>query len=451
MVEALRRHVEQLLQTNEHYARVGCAVADLFRYDLDPDLFGRFQDEWLRPLLKETENRLQSFRRQRARRDALHESRVARRPELGRKLGDHQQLLYIRREVLHQRRRILRQIGDAIAWIACGMRPRILVPLSAEDQTHHLPSGLGGFGNVAARRMAHTAGGYIVVENDLTRCLGIGDLTVVSLEAIGSHRTYGVEVKTRGELAEGEEVRIDFILATGDGLAEDEAFLDDFTEVIGARTGASDQDLTERGEQQVEKLVERTRLMREGLGRIGATVGWPQMRHLGSVVEVVRRAELFGRGWDQPEPGLLYGAVERATTEDFGRVIQRSRDEAERAGFPLQSEALVFATSDEFGREARGAAHLTPIALWPLPRGQRTKILSEKIIFYTWFDSNRWDEAFERSGLTRREEEGHWIVESPEGETVTLDRLEVAVTTASVLFSGASPDDLVERLAQAFV
>jgi len=55
---------------------------------------------------------------------------------------------------------------------------RIISP-SFREQTHqcHIAEGLGGPAEIA--RQAMNSGKFFVIENDLTRCVGLGDLTVV--------------------------------------------------------------------------------------------------------------------------------------------------------------------------------------------------------------------------------------------------------------------------------
>jgi len=87
-------------------------------------------------------------------------------------------MLQERDRALTLRRLLLRQIADAFVWHVLRLDARVILPLYRE-QTHSLPrrEGLGGPAELARRAMQ--SGELFVFENDLTRCLGVGDLTVV--------------------------------------------------------------------------------------------------------------------------------------------------------------------------------------------------------------------------------------------------------------------------------
>ncbi len=92
----------------------------------------------------------------------------------------HVDALQARERALVLGRHLLRQVADAFAWVVLRQDARVILPLYRE-QTHELPrrEGLGGPAEIA--RQAMKSGKFFVIENDLTRCLGLGDLTVVSV------------------------------------------------------------------------------------------------------------------------------------------------------------------------------------------------------------------------------------------------------------------------------
>lgn len=451
MVRALRRHIEALLEENENFARTGCKLVTVLEKDLSTKVLDGGQKDWLRPLLVATETRLSRLSDRRDRQGELLERRVERRPELRSQLGEHQQLLKVRRRVLRQRRRILRQVGDALAWIICGMEPQILAPLSAPGRRQHVPGGIGGFGPRNLRTRAHQTGDYYVVENDLTRCLGVGDLTVVPADAVGSHRVYPMEIKSHGRLKEGGVAEIEAIIPTAEDDEDDREFLETFTDQLGL-VDAPDSNVEYRGRErrQMEEIVDQTETLRKNIGGITVRIPNPTLTHIDSIRQILHRADINGAGWDFPERGLAFAAVRVGEGFDAVGLLSRAVESLKRAGLGKDpTEERFVASSYEIHRTDRTAAYIRPIALWPLSIRHRTMLLSEQIIFVAWHDSDRIGAAFADRGLDLDWTEGRWTIEKEGREPLVLNRIEVGKATASVLFSGASPSDLAEGIDRA--
>lgn len=449
MVTALRRRVDVLLEENEAHADLGCQLTQILKMDLTPEWLARGQEDWLRPELARTEMLLRRYSAWRQPRRERIEGRIQRKPDLRRDLDEHHQLLGARRQVLRQRRRILRQVGDALAWLVCGKEPRIISPFFESGRTQHLPDGIGAFGHISTRTRAHATGDYFVVENDLTRCLAVGDLTVVPVESAGTHRVYPVELKSHGKLEEGGEARIEYIIATDEQDERDREFLASFEAALGLQDAPE----TERSSgptRQEEELVDRTTKVREDLGGIETRIQKPDLRHVNSVRQVLHRADIQGKGWDYPEAGLGYAAIRIGEGFDPISSLREAVSGLKRAGLGGEDEGeLLVASSYELHRYDAASAHITPIALWPVSLRHRMMLLSEQIIFVAWHEADRWEQAFQRHGLDFRWEDGHWVIDLEEGEPLTLNPVEVSKATASVLFSGASPDDFASQTADA--
>lgn len=450
MVQALRRHVYGLLEENEQYAELGCKLATVLKKDLSADVLERGQ-QWLRPVLIQTETRLSQLKARRDRQRELLERRVEAKPELRRQLGDHQKLLKVRRRVLRQRRRILRQVGDALAWSVCGMEPLILAPFSAPGRRQHVPGGIGGFGPRNIRTRAHETGDYYVVDNDVTRCLGVGDLTVVPVDAVGSHRVYPMEIKTHGKLEEGAEAKIEAIIPTAEGDEDDREFLETFTERVGLLHGPDPgAEYSGRERRQMEEVVDRTEALRRNLGGITVRIPNPRLTHIDVISQVLHRADVRGVGWDYPERGLAFAAVRLDEGHDAIKSLRRAVESLKRAGLGEDpTEQQFVASSYELHRVDRAAAHITPIALWPLSIRHRMMLLSEQIIFVAWHDAERIEAAFADRGLDLEWTSGGWKIEKEGCEPLALNRLEVGKATARVLFSGASPAELAKGIDEA--
>lgn len=177
-VRHLQADIEKIRQDNRSTAQLACAYMDLVqRTGLKPADLLDMQTGLRRDLLW-VEDRLRTTR---ARAKELRRRLVA-RMKSGRASRDavleHMAALRTRDKVLVLRRMILRQVADAFAWVVLRQDARLILPLYRE-QTHQLPRGEGLSGPAELGRRAMGSGEFFVVENDLTRCLGVGDLTVV--------------------------------------------------------------------------------------------------------------------------------------------------------------------------------------------------------------------------------------------------------------------------------
>lgn len=116
-------------------------------------------------------------------------------------------------------------------WIAFAQAPSAIRRLF-RPQRHTLPAQSGLIGHVLIQQAAHECGRFFVLENDLTRCLGVGDLTVLSLEE-PSLPPLSLEVKTSVkavEIGAPARLRVAF-MEIDDPRAK--AVVSDFESVVG--------------------------------------------------------------------------------------------------------------------------------------------------------------------------------------------------------------------------
>src|SRR6266540_2039348 len=177
-VRRLSAQIDDLRKLNRSTSEHACAYLDLVqRAGWKPADVSDMQSALRRDLLW-VESRLRTVRgrgKVLRRRLAARANRV---PASRDAVLQHMEMLGVRERVLVLRRLLLRQIADAFAWLVLRMDARLILPLYRE-QTHQLPRGEGLGGPAELARRAMRSGEFLVIENDLTRCLGIGDLTVV--------------------------------------------------------------------------------------------------------------------------------------------------------------------------------------------------------------------------------------------------------------------------------
>ncbi len=215
--------IEAVRQTNRETANSSCAMFDSVGRALSPSHLQGAQDGLRRQLLW-VEDAIRSLRWRNGRRAMRWQRVLAQDPKNRGLQKKHQALLSTRLIVLQTQRRILRQIGDGLAWLILGEDPRLLALLYGE-RTHMLPQGLGLGGPMMLARKAHDSGKYYVLENDLTRCLGMGDLTVVPADR-GWIRPLSLEIKSKGQWKEGAEVKIGAIAIEYDHPVDAELYRD---------------------------------------------------------------------------------------------------------------------------------------------------------------------------------------------------------------------------------
>lgn len=179
-MKRLAVRLEQLDVEVHRSAVLGCRLIDQLRRGLTPAALDDFQ-HGLRMGLLDVESRIREWRARQPRR-AVKLKALRRRSGGGSPtIGAHLELCQRMEAQLEQLRRVLRQLGDALAWLVLREDVRVLAPLYAQ-RTHFLNPGAGLAGPTELIMRAHRTGQFLVLDNDLTRCLGQGDITVVPVD-----------------------------------------------------------------------------------------------------------------------------------------------------------------------------------------------------------------------------------------------------------------------------
>lgn len=448
-MKALLRQLQNEQALSRHLADMGARWGVVLKEDLTPQNLNKAQ-EWLAGRIRETEERIRTVRDRRRRRGRLLRPRLVRKPSLRRWLGRHQLLLQVREELLQRRRAMLRHIGDAVAWLVCRSEPRILFALFDASKTHHMPTGVGAIGHRFVRRRAHEDGRFLVVENDLTRCLGRGDMTMIPLEA-DRFRFYPIELKTHGQAQVGSHAytHVHFMLAEDDH--EDQKYADAFADAIGLERQADDQP-SETIRRQRKEISRGRRTAHRLLTRLTARVSIPPpQNNLESIRTVLNRALRDGIGYDVPERGVGYGAV-RSGAMDPESADRKLENPMSRFGLGRESDRVTIMSTTSLLSVDELSVNVRPIALWNLPVEHRARLLSGEIVLQVRHDATILKEIMEERGVAARfvEDQPRWEFNVPGGPTVAFDEVGMARLTARIMFEGVSPRTFADRLVQEF-
>ncbi|MBI3892751.1 MAG: hypothetical protein HY303_14610 [Candidatus Wallbacteria bacterium] len=438
-----RRLEAQLASVNDHTERaaeLGCAHADMLRRSgLSPATLDEVQTALRRQMLW-VEKRVRELRRRKAGRSKRIKDRVRREPLLADLARRHRDLVKQLEGALQLQRAVLRQTADSYAWLALGEDPLVILPLYVR-QTHQLPQGLGLGAPAELARRFHAVGTLFAVENDLTRCLGVGDLTVVF-----AHRPWRnplvLEVKASGEWKEGGIAEIGIMTAHSDA-PEDVALYDEVSRIIGEQVTPQRVHRLER-QDQIDRVLSHTRYLASIAGGAGPRLPGPSARVWRTLQSVTLRALADGASYDLSEPGVAFLALGLHDADPE----QRLREAAAGLAFIGFGSDSAPATLADFLREDEWAAVVPPIPLWPISRSARVGLMTGRVYFAAVVKPDLWQNAMQAEGL-RLEEDGNggWRLVGMSGE-IHLDTIEVHKLSLGVAFAGISPRDVARRVAE---
>ena len=236
-MKALRRRIERLRVQIVATARATCDVADAMHLGVTPALLEEAQVHLrMQVLAVEAESGTWEARRKR-RRARLRAYRAKFGPSV--LIGVHLELCSAYADELKRERQVLRQAGDTLAWLVLRCDSSIIAPLYA-PRTHRLNAGVGLAGPMMILERAHASERFLVIDNDLTRCLGQGDLTIVRADGRWT-APLCLECFSNdpGEpLREGLEVSVNLAGAVADH-PDHTGLHRDFAEALGLRMGST--------------------------------------------------------------------------------------------------------------------------------------------------------------------------------------------------------------------
>lgn len=435
---AIRRYDRESLTLLQE----ACDALDRLRDDLTPAAVKSLQDG-LRGVLAVTEERLAclSARRKR-RRSRLTRRRVERNRSI---LGPHNDLLQTREALVGRRRDALRQIADALMWLVLRGDKRIIGLLYDGSRSHRLPSENAMLGQLVIEEQLGELPDVFVLDNDLSRVLGFGDLTVVRA-APAPLRPLPLEVRTRGDVQkDGARIEIHTVLT-------DVPFDDELLQLIGTAIQLDEGPGPAEGSRKARQLSEisdRTerlfRIQRDRRPGLPA----PDPVHRGSLLAVIQTAGVRGQAFDIPEAGLAYAAVRVSEgVESINEAIQPTIASLERLGFAPNDPRASFVKSDDVTRLDKYSVIVPPIPLWDIPSGARAQVMNFDLILLCFFAPELWSLAFAAVGLTLHEDEKGWEVERAGGETSRFSPVEMMHAKIGAAFLGFSPRQVARVVAE---
>ncbi len=440
-MRALGRVVDRVDDTNRIVATACCVLVDRFLEEQTPANLQDAQD-LIRHGLQDTRRLIQVQRGRDHKRGAHFEARGERSQGLLRGLGEHIDVLDSRKTLLERRRHILRASADGLAWLALAHAPAS-VPNLFRPQTHDLPPERGLIGHVLVQQAAHSTGRFLVLENDLTRCLGLGDLTIVSLAALDLP-PISVEIKTKvAELAEGGEAELELSMVEIDDPRAIEV-LDDFNSALG---------LSDR--RSVDASVGQTRQLREFFEqaqfvirhhREGAPPLGPVESNWGVVRRVLARAVPGSPALDMAEEGVWFAAVFATNDSDllFNDIEQVQRD-AVRLIPRYGEERLEIVHSKGLEDVDTTSALTMPVAVWRLPLGQRARVLNGDLILFGFLETRAVQRRAQRMGIAAEVSSEKWTFSKNSTDRL-LTEASLLRARLDILFGSLRLGSLLERI-----
>jgi hypothetical protein len=294
-----------------------------------------------------------------------------------------------------------------------------------------------------------------VLENDLTRCLSIGDVTVV-WAARPWARPLLAELKTTGVRQAGADVlaEVDF-LSPVSSIPEDEELTSTFHAALGLQT--REHERSHYTENQAARERRQTSELLAGAERLlKATTNearqlsvkeslWPRTR------EVLERAMQTGYAFDLVEPGLVYVGwrqilrgddVFRRNQQQFLRLMARLREPH------LLPSAMPFRWIGSLDLHVRRrlSSVAPPIPLWPMPMTVRAALLRGDLVFACGYTDEVWRRALAPHGITLEARDGAWYFGRGKSGAV-LNPTAVRSISVGVALSGMSPRSFGESVA----
>ena len=219
---------------------------------------------------------------------------------------------------------------------------------------HYLPTGIGLDAPVQIIRDLNASGEFFAVFNDLTRCLGVGDITVVPANTPWSV-PLSMELKAKQVDDVGSQAEIDFLYPHSDE-PEFAALFQSVRVCLGLKDRG--QPTTDsRAQRQIDELLERTDLLFRMRGRLATRLPPPGSNHWGSIRQLLNNSYTNGSAFDFPEAGVAYFSVRLHDNEGAAPQLQRVLDRV-KVHQPPETVAMAVSTADL--AESRSSVHPRP-------------------------------------------------------------------------------------------
>ena len=436
-MRCLQREIERAIEVNREVAGLACHVADWLPSHLTPATLQGLQHS-LRADLFAVDQRLSNFRWRRSRRAQVLGRRFAGTPYFRECRNAHVAMLEERDRQYRWRRDLIRQVGDTVAWLVLRRDPAIISALFAK-RSHHSPDLVGLMGPHMLSDQAHAAGMVLVIDNDLTRCLGTGDITVVSNDDLWA-RPIVLEIKTR--LDDHGEIEISaFGPSSGD---ESDTRLFDLFRQATIGDDSPPYDVSVNHPKQTSDMQTHIRLLFELTRGSVESLRGPSSVQWQSLENVLSKALQTGSSFDIVD-GVVYLAVRSRASDQAAPWLIALRDRL--IDFGIDAPQYESHTIVEFEQHDFVSAIIPPIALWRLSHAVRAALLSGELFFATLNKPNAWVEAFAKNGITLVDEKRGWTLQRGTAD-LFIRRRDVVRLRLALAFIGMSPARLADNVAR---
>ena len=440
----LRVVLDHIRSTNRHLATNLGAAIDQFARNPTPELLDDIQGV-LRQGQMACENELRRLRGVARRRRARYPLVARRRADLGRSFPEQYALLERRTELIELQKRMLRQLADALVWVVLGRNHRIIAPLYSK-QTHTIPREQGLAGMILVETTLHESGRFFVLEVDLARCVGTGDLLLVRAGRLGSV-PLPLELKSSGEMVEGAELGI----AIGMALSphpDHQAAYEEAIALLEAGEAPDEVIRGERADRQMSGLESSMKRVMELAAGNAKTLRPAADRHWKRISAVIARAMSGGSSYDLLEAEAYTWAVRNDPGDDPGAGIMRVMERLRTVTGLSSENPHTFSSTGDLSANDQLAAYVLPIALWEIPLAQRIAILTEQVVVGGLRRAGLIERRLQELGVTMERIEGGYAFRR-DGRIAVMSSLEVGKIEAAVALTGVSAQDVASIIAEA--
>lgn len=436
----LRRSVQRYDRTTREVLNGCVAAVEAFRADGSSTTLKEIQDG-LRGLIWDCEARI----RRHSDRRGIRAKRV--RDLVGASVGplmsEHHDWLRRRDAVLARRRSALRQIGDALAWLLLRGDMGAISAVYDDSRTHQLPPLEALTGQATLIEQITDLTNLLVIDNDLTRILGVGDLTIATPRS-QPLRPFFLEVRTHGNIVTDPSttLTINGVFPDSDldeGIRSQLRAALHFEEGPGPPPGS-------RKHRQLEEITKTTERLYRVLSRDRARLAAPAPVHVKTIEQVLRHADVMGYAFDLPRNGVAYLAVSQS---DGAEVDPNpALEKLARAGVAVDDPAWGSVSSISIEPLPDFGLIIPPVALWPFPPDLRARILNQDLVLLGYIRRDVWKQSFAKLGweLEVTEERG-WRIRNNghERELVWSAAVHAQLGTA---FLGFDPDNVAQTVVE---
>lgn len=439
-MKGLRRSVERFDRDTRRILTGAVSAVENFRSDGSSKTLNQIQDG-LRALTFDCEARIRVHRGRRKKR----KRRIAplTKSVSGELIGEHQDWLGRRDAVYARRRTALRQIGDALAWLALRGDMGAVSAVYDAAKSHFLPPLPSLIGHASLIEQITDRTDLLVIDNDLTRILGAGDLTVITPRS-RPLRPFVLEIRTHGDIISDPSTTMTiqgvFVEAgADDGVREQLRQALDFKEGPGPLEGS-------RKQRQLQQIAELTEGLYQLLSSERTPLPAPVPAYFSTIERVLRRSEMTGYAFDIPRDGIAYLAVSQ--TDGSPVRLEPALQALARFGVDVSDASWGSVVTLSLGAVPELARVLPPVALWRMSPDLRAKLLNEDLILTGYIRRDLWRRSFGSFGWSFLVTQDHgWRVQKDE-EVIELGRDAAVHAQLGVAFLGFDPDNVAEAVVQ---